>query len=96
MLRVEFDAARSDGDIETYGMTRVSVLLPEDLVAAIDEFAGPRGRGAFLAEAAREALNRRRAGKELPQTAEPEDVADVFVPGAHDASEDPPVGRSGY
>jgi hypothetical protein len=96
MLRVEFDAARCDGDIETYGMTRVSVLLPEDLVAAIDELAGPRGRGDFLAEAAREAIHQRRAGKQSQQTAEPEDVADVFVPGAHDVSEDPPAGRRGY
>lgn len=95
MLRVEFDAARSEGDIETHGMSRVSVLLPEDLVSAIDDQVGPRGRGAFLAEAAREALSRHRKNKPsvAPETAEPEDVADVFVPGAHDTSEDP---RRGY
>ena len=98
-IRVEFDAARSDGEIETYGMSRVSVLLPEDIVAAIDDLVGPRGRGSFLAEAARELIERR--GHAKPTQARPaeqvesEDASDVFVPGSHDQSEEGTWGR-GY
>ena len=41
-------------------MTRTHVILPDDVVAAIDELVGQRGRSSFLAEAAREAIKRRR------------------------------------
>jgi hypothetical protein len=46
--------------METQVMTRTHVILPDDVVAAIDELVGQRGRSSFLTEAAREAIKRRR------------------------------------
>ena len=40
--------------------TRTHILLPEDLVREIDVITGPRGRSAFLAETAREAVRRKK------------------------------------
>ena len=39
---------------------RAHILLPQDLVREIDAIVGPRGRSAFLAETAREAVRRRK------------------------------------
>src|ERR1035441_4317325 len=39
---------------------RAHVILPEDVVAGIDSLFGKRGRSAFLAEVAREEIQRRR------------------------------------
>lgn len=39
--------------------TRAHVVLPVDLVAAIDELVGKRGRSAFLTDVAREEIQRR-------------------------------------
>lgn len=39
-------------------MSRTNVMLPDDLLDAIDRVAGARRRSAFLAEAAREKLGR--------------------------------------
>jgi hypothetical protein len=39
---------------------RTHIVLPEDLVQEIDAIAGPRGRSAFLAEIAWEAVRRRK------------------------------------
>ncbi len=39
---------------------RAHILLPHDLVKEIDSIVGPRGRGAFLVETAREAVRRRK------------------------------------
>jgi hypothetical protein len=39
---------------------RTHILLPEDLAREIDAIAGPRGRSAFLAEMAWEAVRRRK------------------------------------
>ena len=41
-------------------MVRTHVLLPRDLVARLDEAAGPRRRSEFVAEALRKELDRRR------------------------------------
>jgi hypothetical protein len=41
-------------------MTRTHVILPDDVMTEIDEVVGQRGRSSFLADAAREALKRRR------------------------------------
>jgi len=41
-------------------MSRTNVMLPDDLIDAIDRVAGVRRRSAFLAEAAREKLARAR------------------------------------
>lgn len=89
----------------THVLTRTHVILPEDVVAAIDELVGQRGRSAFLAEAAREALKRRRLktflssdeaawkSKDHPELAE---GADVFVRGMRDEGEASDTGRRGY
>jgi hypothetical protein len=37
---------------------RTNLLLPEDVVEAIDRVAGPRGRSRYVAEAVRERLRR--------------------------------------
>jgi hypothetical protein len=37
---------------------RTNLLLPEDLVEAVDRLAGPRGRSRYVAEAVRERLRR--------------------------------------
>lgn len=37
---------------------RTNLLLPEDVVEALDRFAGPRGRSRYVAEAVRERLRR--------------------------------------
>jgi hypothetical protein len=41
------------------------VVLPEDLVAEIDDLVGKRGRSAFLAEIARDEIMRRRQREAL-------------------------------
>lgn len=42
------------------GTQRTHIVLPDDLLAEIDELVGPRGRSAFLVEVAREAVRKRR------------------------------------
>jgi hypothetical protein len=44
---------------------RARITLPEELIKEIDEVVGPRGRSAFLVEAARAELRRRRLLKFL-------------------------------
>lgn len=39
---------------------RAHIVLPEDLVAEIDNLVGPRGRSAFLVETARHELRRQK------------------------------------
>ena len=39
---------------------RAHIVLPDDLLAEVDALVGARGRGAFLTEVIREAVNRRR------------------------------------
>ncbi len=41
-------------------LTRVNVTLPADLVAELADAVGPRGKSAFIAEAVRECLERRK------------------------------------
>ena len=45
------------------------VVLPEDVVAGIDRLVGKRGRSAFLAEVAREEIQRRRQREALQAAA---------------------------
>jgi Arc/MetJ-type ribon-helix-helix transcriptional regulator len=86
-------------------MTRTHVILPEDVMAAIDELVGQRGRSSFLAEAAREAIKRRRlktflASEEVAWKSKdhPElsDGADSFVRGMRDEGEASDSQRRGY
>ena len=48
---------------------RAHVILPEDVVAGIDRLVGKRGRSAFLAEVAREEIQRRRQREALKAAA---------------------------
>jgi Arc/MetJ-type ribon-helix-helix transcriptional regulator len=48
---------------------RTRVTLPEDVVAGIDKLVGKRGRSAFLAEVAREEIQRRQQREALKAAA---------------------------
>lgn len=48
---------------------RIHVVLPRELVEAIDEFVGQRKRSAFIAEAIAAKVSRERFGKALAETA---------------------------
>ena len=86
-------------------MTRTHVILPDDVVAAIDELVGQRGRSSFLTEAARDAIKRRRLksflasdeaawkSKDHPELAQ---GADAFVRGMRQDGEDSDSKRRGY
>lgn len=50
-------------------LVRTNVTLPEELIQAIDELAGPRGRSAYLAEAASQKLKRDRLAKAIRESA---------------------------
>lgn len=50
-------------------LVRTNVTLPEELIQAIDELAGPRGRSAYLAEAASQKLKRDRLAKAIREEA---------------------------
>jgi Arc/MetJ-type ribon-helix-helix transcriptional regulator len=48
---------------------RAHVILPEDVIAGIDRLVGKRGRSAFLAEVAREEIQRRQQREALKAAA---------------------------
>jgi hypothetical protein len=48
---------------------RAHVILPEDVVAGIDRLVGKRGRSAFLADVAREEIQRRQQREALQANA---------------------------
>lgn len=50
-------------------MARTHVILDDDVIDAIDEFVGSRGRSRFLEQAAREKLHRLRVDRALASTA---------------------------
>jgi hypothetical protein len=91
--------------LDSSTLTRTHVILPEEVVAEIDELVGQRGRSAFLADAAREALKRRRLKtflasndaawktKDHPELAE---GADAFVRNMRDEGEASDRERRGY
>ncbi len=86
-------------------MTRTHVILPDDVMAAIDELVGQRGRSSFLADAAREAIKRRRLktflssdeaawkSKDHPELAA---GADAFVRSMREEGEESDSRRRGY
>jgi hypothetical protein len=102
---VGFSATILDMGTETQVMTRTHVILPDDVVAAIDELVGQRGRSSFLTEAAREAIKRRRLktflasdeaawkSKDHPELA---DGAEVFVRAMREGGEETDSKRRGY
>ena len=48
---------------------RTNLLLPEELVAAVDEIAGPRGRSRYVAEALEAKVRRDRLRTAIDETA---------------------------
>lgn len=91
--------------VETQVMTRTHVILPDDVVEAIDELVGQRGRSSFLAEAARAAIKRHRLksflasdevawkAKDHPELA---DGAEAFVRAMREKDEESDSSRRGY
>ncbi len=49
--------------------TRAHIVLPEDLIAELDDLVGPRGRSEYIAEALREKLRREKLRRALISTA---------------------------
>jgi len=49
--------------------TRAHVVLPDDLIAELDELVGPRGRSEYIADALREKLRREKLRRALISTA---------------------------
>ena len=50
-------------------LARTNLTLPEDLLAAVDELAGPRGRSRYVAEAVAQRAKRDKLGKAIRETA---------------------------
>jgi metal-responsive CopG/Arc/MetJ family transcriptional regulator len=48
---------------------RTNLTLPEDLLAEVDELAGPRGRSRYVAEAVAQRVKRDKLGKAIRETA---------------------------
>ena len=100
-----FSATIPDMGTETQVMTRTHVILPDEVVAAIDELVGQRGRSSFLAEAARIAIKRRRLqvflasdqaawkSEDHPELAE---GADAVVRAMRQGGEETDAERRGY
>ena len=50
-------------------LTRTNLTLPEDLMAEVDQLAGPRGRSRYVAEAVAARVKRDKLGKAIRETA---------------------------
>jgi metal-responsive CopG/Arc/MetJ family transcriptional regulator len=50
-------------------LARTNLTLPEDLLAEVDEIAGPRGRSRYVAEAVAQRVKRDRLGRAIQATA---------------------------
>ena len=50
-------------------LARTNLTLPEDLIAEVDELAGPRGRSRYVAEAVAQRVKRDKLGKAIRETA---------------------------
>jgi metal-responsive CopG/Arc/MetJ family transcriptional regulator len=50
-------------------LARTNLTLPEDLLAEVDELAGPRGRSRYVAEAVAQRVKRDKLGKAIRETA---------------------------
>jgi Arc/MetJ-type ribon-helix-helix transcriptional regulator len=49
-------------------MARTNLTLPEELIREVDEYAGPRGRSSYVAEAVRYRLKRDKLRRVLDET----------------------------
>jgi metal-responsive CopG/Arc/MetJ family transcriptional regulator len=50
-------------------LARTNLTLPQDLMAEVDELAGPRGRSRYVAEAVAQRVKRDKLGKAIRETA---------------------------
>ncbi len=50
-------------------LARTNLTLPRDLMAEVDELAGPRGRSRYVAEAVAQRVKRDKLGKAIRETA---------------------------
>ena len=50
-------------------LARTNLTLPEELIKEVDQFAGPRGRSRYVAEAVAQRLKRDRLGLAIEDTA---------------------------
>ncbi len=50
-------------------LQRTNLTLPDDLMAQVDDLAGPRGRSRYVAEAVAQRVKRDRLGKAIRETA---------------------------
>ncbi|HET8571029.1 MAG TPA: ribbon-helix-helix protein, CopG family [Candidatus Limnocylindria bacterium] len=50
-------------------LTRTNLTLPDELMAEVDELAGPRGRSRYVAEAVAQRVKRDRLGVAIRDTA---------------------------
>lgn len=50
-------------------LARTNLTLPEDLLAEVDDLAGPRGRSRYVAEAVAQRVKRDKLGKAIRETA---------------------------
>ena len=50
-------------------LARTNLTLPEDLMAEVDQIAGPRGRSRYVAEAVAQRVKRDKLGKAIRETA---------------------------
>ena len=50
-------------------LARTNLTLPEDLLAEVDELAGPRGRSRYVAEAVAQRVKRDKLRKAIRETA---------------------------
>jgi metal-responsive CopG/Arc/MetJ family transcriptional regulator len=50
-------------------LARTNLTLPKDLLAEVDELAGPRGRSRYVAEAVAQRVKRDKLGKAIRETA---------------------------
>jgi metal-responsive CopG/Arc/MetJ family transcriptional regulator len=50
-------------------LSRTNLTLPEELMAEVDDLAGPRGRSRYVAEAVEQRVRRDKLGKAIRETA---------------------------
>jgi metal-responsive CopG/Arc/MetJ family transcriptional regulator len=50
-------------------LARTNLTLPEELLAEVDQLAGPRGRSRYVAEAVAQRVRRDRLGKAIAEAA---------------------------
>ncbi|MDP9250215.1 MAG: hypothetical protein M3O78_02450 [Chloroflexota bacterium] len=50
-------------------LARTNLTLPEDLMAEVDQIAGPRGRSRYVAEAVAQRVKRDKLGEAIRETA---------------------------